>query len=276
MSNPKSNITNGEGKKRVLLLGMSYPELNRIIEKNAELRNCVVDGVIDVAFVATCVHRKYLTQIDGRDLVRILEMKRMFGMDVFTVSLEKSATYRRDCHLHADFNNRCFIGEVKNAFGEDIVFDEIILDYFWIPRGWSDTHWRPTFFAATLFRFAKTGLLGPSGRIFLPFCLTCYREMVAVYENVLKRHYRISFVRKDEMASIALWTGTQQVDRTVMRTIFGKSLEQEETYCTLSHADLRSCMEDSRATNQMLLQFAKDHIVGCIEDIRFIRLDRFK
>ena len=263
-------------KKRILLLGMSYPELNRIIEEHAELRDCVVNGVIDVAFVATCVHRKYLTQIDGRDMARILGIEKMYGMDVFTVSLEKSAEYRRGHHLHADFNNRCFIEKVRRAFGKDIVFDEIMLDYFWIPRGWSDSHWRPTFFAATLSGFVEAGLLRSFGRIFLPFCLTCYREIVAVYEDVLKRHYRISFVPADELASSALWTGTQQVDGDLMQSVFGKSIEQEETYCTLSTTDLRSCMEDSRTTNRMLLRFANEHIVGGMERIRFIRLDRLE
>jgi hypothetical protein len=109
----------------------------------------------------------------------------------------------------------------------------------------------------------------PRSVIYLPFCLHCFKEVLATFE-ILKDYYNISFLRKRELRKVALWTGTQSIDARRMQTIFGKQVDQEEVYCTFNSRDIYEAMEDSRVTNETLNGFAST--LEDFQEIRFIVL----
>jgi len=97
--------------------------------------------------------------MDGRDLARCLALEAHNDTHAYTVSMESGAVYGTR-HLNANFNRGCFVKEAKRKWGESIKFRQIVLDYFWIPRGsWVMTHWSRSFFETTLPGFVEGGML---------------------------------------------------------------------------------------------------------------------
>lgn len=238
---------------------------------------CSVGGVVE------SVWAKVLTQMDGRDLVRCWATEELCGVDVFCVSQEQGALYRAERHLEADFNHRNFVRDLEDHFGSRCHFDQIVLDYFWIPRGWDESHWKPLFFTNTLPAFAATGLLNTSsnwshreGRcrresvVYLPCSIHCLREVAVAFDK-LRVYYCISFLRKDELGEICLWAGTQSLDKSTMMSVFGKELSQEEIYCTVTQQQLRSMNDDPRITKTAFLEFVGR--LGDVSTVRFIALE---
>jgi hypothetical protein len=240
-------------------------------------------NTLSVDDVIRLVEERILNQMDGRDLTRIVATEALCQVDVYCVSQEKGAIYRQDRHLDANFNRPSFVKKLQQAFSDDIQFDQIILDYFWIPTGWDVHHWSTNFFESVLISFAQSKLLSPllpsmSGHagpfrngIFLPFCFHCFQSVVT-YTAILTSYYNISFLRKNQLQCIALWAGTQTVDKQRMQHILGKRIDQEEVYCTFSARHMKE-MECSAtgASKQELI-----HIANSLEDfpdIRFILLE---
>lgn len=162
-------------------------------------------------------------------------------------------------------------------------FDQIVLDYFWIPSGWDAEHWKWSFFSRTLLAFAQNGVLSaPSshskfnvdgyrtGVVYLPFCFHCLKAIAALYEEV-SVFFRVTFLRKGELSEVALWTGTQFIDGTVMASVFGKNLSQEEIYCKVTAQQLRSMEDEPYITRTDLFKFMER--LGDISLVRFIVLE---
>lgn len=275
----KSKRDNEEEKSKgnLLFLGMSYADAAWTFQNKREQifsQNIYCsDSVFSLEAEIMRINNSLITEIDGRDLARIMATKATFGMDVFTISLENGCRYDANFHLNADFNSRKFTKKLVDKFGQKLSFNQIVLDYFWIPNGWTSSHWHSSFFSSTLPSFAADGLLRSGAAIFLPFCLTCYKEVAAAYENKLKHYYNVTFLRKDQLHKISLWVGTQQISSDLMLNIFGKRIDQEEIYCKLTPVAIQKSMEDSRISNETLLQFAKTNGLGDFEDVRFISLE---
>lgn len=232
--------------------------------------------------VAGLVRAKVLTQMDGRDLVRCRATEEHCGVEIFCVSQEEGAVYRMDRHLRADINSRNFVRQLKKHFGRR-QFDQIVLDYFWIPRGWDRSHWKASFFTKTLMAFAEVDVLSvytlqsefldmrrATGTIYLPFSLHCLREIAIAFDK-LSAYYRLSFLRKGDLDEVTLWAGTQTVDRDTMAAVFGKQLDQEEIYCVVTKGQLRSVEDDPRMTRAMFMNFVE--CIGDISSVRFIVLE---
>jgi len=97
--------------------------------------------------------------MDGRDLARCLAVEAHNDTHAYTVSMESGAVYGPR-HLNANFNRGGFVKEAKRRWGANIRFRQIVLDYFWIPRGsWVMTHWSHSFFETTLCDFVREGML---------------------------------------------------------------------------------------------------------------------
>jgi len=147
-------------RTNVLCLGMSYPCVSSQIEaadlsKNVQLEN----PSVSVEQAIELVRRNVLTQMDGRDLARCLALEAQNDTLAYTVSLETGALYSPR-HLRANFNRKNCVREMKKAWGPGVKFRQLILDYFWIPRGtWAMTHWTRTFFNTTLPSFVEEGLI---------------------------------------------------------------------------------------------------------------------
>jgi hypothetical protein len=268
-------------RPKILCLGVSYPNIEAVLEESDERRRrTMVDPNVIVPTADTaiqCVKQKLLTQMDGRDLARCLATEEHCQVDVYCVSQEKGSIYREDRHLDANFNRASFVKLLKKQFGQECRFDQIILDYFWIPAGWDVHHWSNRFFESTLVDLAPLlsafppSLMNGSVRrgIFLPFCFHCF-QAILTHEEKLRKYYNILFLRNNELSCVTLWAGTQCIDAKQMQTVLGKRKDQEEFYCTFTARHMRE-MEGGGGSKEALMELASS-----LEDfaaVRFIVLE---
>lgn len=240
-----SMVNNNVELPKVLCLGMSYTNLPLTIQEKrcvamtskpdeAQLPPLDMSGTNtrpSVKAVIDNVKLGNLTAIDGRDLARCRATEVHCCVDVYTVSQEKAAVYEPSRHLEANFNRPAFVSALQKKFGganpAKFQFDQVILDYFWIPPGWDQNHWSRGFFSTTLSDFAQHNLLKraaassqiQSGVIYLPFCFHCFRQVMANWDDSLRKYYDLSFLRTGDkdLYQITLWAGTQQIDSFDMR-----------------------------------------------------------
>jgi hypothetical protein len=271
-------------RPKILCLGVSYPDVDATMaSKNLRpVRSPSIDQILKY------VQMGVFTQMDGRDLCRVLSSERNCGVDVYTVSQERAGIYRSDRHLHANFNRTKFVKQLVEELGVmNVAFEQIILDYFWIPAGWDNQHWSSSFFETTLMELAKNNLLmqTPTSTttttpnvllrrgIYLPFCLHSFKEVMAAFEKTIRYWYDVRFLRKQELHEIALWVGTQNIPGSHMQSILGKRCDQEEVYCTFTKKQIQqSMMNDHRISKKQLMD-----IVTSLDDfgsIRFMVLER--
>jgi hypothetical protein len=288
--------TNGQQERRrnVLCLGVSFPSIEGQLRAKglAPADHDVPDGnttsrLHSVDTVYDKVRDRVFTVMDGRDLARCVQTELSCNVDVYCVSQEKASAYRDDRHLDGNFNRAQFVRALREKF--KCQFDEIILDYFWIPPAWDASHWKPSFFRTTLMEFVNQQVLRPrrdtgsasageedgpgrgrsAGVVYLPFCFHCFKETYASFP-ILRKHYNLSFVRKHELHQISWWKGTQALDPVKTQQILGKRLDQEEIYCTFGLQHVNGSSESS-VTNPDLLR-----ILYGLEDfaaIRFLALE---
>ena len=272
-------------KPKVLLLGISYPSVADQMEKHGfgpdilDSKEPCVDQAVE------CVRRGILTEMDARDLARCVATEQSCDVDAYTVSKEIGAVYRDDRHVHGNFNARNFCNSLKNAFGSDIQFSQVILDYYWMPTGWLVTRWAKTLFQQTLPDLVRYNMLTyPSHRksrrkkedsfdegvVYLPFCAHVCKELVAAID-ILKNYYAITFVKKSELAGHSLWKGTMTIGADVMQHRLGKRLDQEEVYCTFRPKDIYESMEDAHVKKDSVME-----VLQAIEDYDNIRMIRLR
>jgi hypothetical protein len=280
------------------------------------------DDTVDqiTAMVQDCVQHNILTQMDGRDLIRCLMTQHVCAVDVYTVSQESGAVYHPRRHVSANFNRGNFVAKLIKHFGgknttastpttpppsssssnNSILFDQVILDYFWIPLGWDAQHWTRNFFSNVLPDLSHV-LQPHNGVIYLPFCCHCFQQ-VLVCRYILTRHYNISFVRRrrqrhkkrqqprrmdggddDEINDeseimemdepIYLWQGTRHINAKIMQGVFGKRLDQEEVYCTFGPRHVKEGnLQDGAISQEIVLATCRQ--LEDFYDIRFIALRR--
>ena len=267
----------------MLCLGVSYASLEAELNARGHPVSFLKADLSSSEAAIEAVRHGLLMQMDGRDLARCLATEAVCDVDVYCVSQEKGAIYRDDRHFEGNFNRPLFVKALQKHFN-GCRFDTIILDYFWMPAGWDQSHWNRSFFENTLVAFAQRNLLtdAPSsdqqrprdpyrgGVVYLPFCLHCFREVIAAFPK-LKQHYNVSFVGKQELEMIALWVGTRSIDAVRLQDVLGKRADQEEVYCKCSIRDILGSME-YRVSQDELLEIARS--LENMEDIRFIALER--
>lgn len=236
-----------------------------------------------------CVRRGILTEMDARDLARCVATEQATNTDVYSVSREIGAQYRKDRHVHCDFNARNFCQTLIRQFGPEIQFSQVILDYYWMPTGWLVTRWAKTLFQQTLPDLVRHQMLtfpskrkarrrdlseGPpydidEGVVFLPFCAHVCKELVGAI-HILSKYYEISFLNKKDLHGHSLWKGTMEIDADVMQTRLGKRLDQEEIYCTFRPKDIYESMEDPHVSKPQVMRVLL--AIKNYDDIRMVRL----
>jgi hypothetical protein len=124
---------NHENRPKVLCLGISSPDIRLHMEKegySSELATELLDNQkhsSSTDLVVECVRRNILTEMDGRDLSRILAMEHHHNVSAYTVSQESGCEYSNR-HIHANFNRTSsFIRSIQQNFGIDVRFRQIIL-----------------------------------------------------------------------------------------------------------------------------------------------------
>ena len=289
--NPHSWSTSTLSRRsKVLLLGMSYPCTTNQIESENKLQSKFDLDYIEssVEQAVELVRRNILTQMDGRDLARILALESSNDTHVYTASLEQGAIYNQR-HMTSNFNRTTFCSDVKTKFGKDIQFRQIILDYFWIPNGtWQKSHWTSMFFKTTLVNFVKyklldfdeglytendVGIFSTSGKgggvVYLPFCLHCMQQLIANLDD-LSKYYTIDFVYKHELDKHALWAATNTIDPDTMQHYLGKALNQEDYYCMITPSDVYGSGTETNVTKEEVLDILRR--INDFYNVRMIKL----
>ncbi|KAL3940392.1 MAG: hypothetical protein SGBAC_005068 [Bacillariaceae sp.] len=270
------------GRPKVLLLGISYPSVENQMDTRGFEEDILIHKEPSVDRAVECVRRGILTEMDARDLARCVATEKACDVDCYSSSREIGAIYREDRHVYGDFNNRNFCKTLKKAFGEDVQFSQVILDYYWMPSGWLVTRWAKTLFQQTLPDLVKMNMLTfPSARsrnrknfdegvVYLPFCAHVCKELVGGV-NLLSKYYAISFVKKSELPGHSLWKGTMSISGDTMQHVLGKRLDQEEVYCTFRKKDIFENMEDSHVSKPAVMR-----VLEAIEDYDNVRMIRLK
>lgn len=293
--NPHSwNTSIPTTRQNILCLGMSYPCVESNIEKFGLRKDAVIENPekgVDQA--VELVRRGILTEMDGRDLARVLALEANNDMLAYTVSMEKGAIYGKR-HLEANFNRTNFIKLMQKEWRLK-VFRQVILDYFWIPAGsWAMEHWKTSFFRTILpslvvgnmLNFGdidKDSVLVPASEdngsldfisssaavVYLPFCSHCFREVVASYD-VLSKYFTISFMRRDQLAEHSLWKATNTIAPNAMQHWLGKAINQEEVYCKIKLQEILHGGGNANVSNEELIKVFKR--IDRREEVRMIKL----
>jgi len=242
-------------------------------EKYPKLR--LIHPTRSVEQAVELVRRSVLTEMDGRDLARCLALEHDNQTAAYCVSMEKGAIYDPRRHLTANFNRTNFVRDFQ-AYFPGVKFRQIILDYFWIPKGsWAMSHWRRSFFTDTLPNFVTLKCFEPEdvlidkACVYLPFCLHCAKQVIAA-EKILSKHYQMSFLTKSELSEHDLWTATNTIEPSAMQNWLGKAIAQEDLYCTFAMSEAVESMEcefiDKETLSNTLLRI-KD-----FSNVRMIKL----
>ena len=119
---------------KILLLGISYPDVEGHMAEHSYSENLLDERELSVEQAVECVRRKILTEMDARDLARVVATEKAGGgHECYTVSKEMGGIYRKDRHVYASFNNsRSMRKAMDKAFGH-VRFQQVILDYYWMP-----------------------------------------------------------------------------------------------------------------------------------------------
>ncbi len=273
---------------------MSYPCVQSNIEEFGLRRDTVIENPekgVDQAI--ELVRRGILTEMDGRDLARVLALEANNDMLAYTVSMEKGAIYGKR-HLEANFNRPNFIKLVRKEWHLK-TFRQVILDYFWIPAGsWAMDHWKTSFFRTILPGLVEENMLNfgdvdkdsalvqaseengsmdfifsSAAVVYLPFCSHCFREVVASYD-VLSKFYTISFIRRDQLDEHSLWKSTNTISPDAMQHWLGKAVNQEEAYCKIKLQEILHGGGNANVSNDDVIKVFKR--IDRREEVRMIKL----
>ena len=151
--------------------------------------NILLLGMVYSTEVRPVVGQQY------RDRVRIQKLE-LFGYNVYTLDdrHKSSSNTEPGKHCCSDFNKLRFLRQaLLETWGTNVKFDYIILDYFFCPEGWLQTHWRKAFFDEVLPFFLKERFLKLDGEIWLPNKRGVSDSIKEYGENINKM-YRIETV----------------------------------------------------------------------------------
>jgi hypothetical protein len=123
-------------KHKVLLLGISYPDVKGHMDEHGYSDSLLIHKEPSVDQAVELVRRGILTEMDARDYARCVATEQLDdnNIEAYTVSREVGGVYRNDRHAYANFNNsRGLYNALRTHFGAGIKFQQIILDYYWMP-----------------------------------------------------------------------------------------------------------------------------------------------
>mmetsp|Transcript_3633 Transcript_3633/g.8766 ORF Transcript_3633/g.8766 Transcript_3633/m.8766 type:complete len:1555 (-) Transcript_3633:156-4820(-) len=142
------------GPQNVLLLGVSFPDIKMTLEDRGLKESLLTHKDPTAEQSVELVRRGILTEMDARDHARCVETELAYDdkdVQVYTVSREVGGVYRKDRHIYANFNNsRTLCNQLQKSFGWNTKFQQVILDYYWMPTGWLVTRWAKSLFQNTL------------------------------------------------------------------------------------------------------------------------------
>lgn len=112
-------------RHNILCLGMSYPCTKSTLQEFDLGKKVLIEHPNEsVEQAVELVRRNILTQMDGRDLARVLALEANNDMLAYTVSMEKGAEYMKR-HLDANFNKTNFANTMKVKWGTNVKFRQV-------------------------------------------------------------------------------------------------------------------------------------------------------
>jgi hypothetical protein len=202
-----------------------------------------VDQPFGSEALARLSRARVISEQHARDMYRIAMAEEACRVSVFTVDMNASdeEKFDRDCHFVAAFESPEMISILKR---QSLGFHQIILDYFYSPKVWTESRWKPSFFKCTLPQLAQNDILELGGTVILPFQPHTL-EQVALHEKALVPYYEIETLHKGDLQTSVLYQGTMACSRSVLVEDFGKDpLKEEEMYCRASASTLNPAAAD--------------------------------
>lgn len=240
-------------RRNVLCLGMIY----------ADTTATNTDGV------AHLVKQGEMTPQIGRDTARCLAMEAHHNVNVYTLAVENDAPARSDRHITATFSGKNTIDDIKSVVPQGEYFEQIALDYFWMPKGYLHDRIGRRMLRERLVGFAEE-VLKPGGSVYFPFHIDVLRRL-AGGESLWKTYYDISFIRRDDEAQLRqhiLWSATHTIPKETMHGVFEKEPGQETLYCRVHAREVLSAQLPPSSHISALLA----GILDDIEEYRFVCL----
>jgi hypothetical protein len=242
-------------QKYALIPCMKYSDLG-----NRDVRDLVTSGA--------------WTNMDGRDMNRILEMQRQDpSLVVLTANKEVGgATARADRHISGDFTDSSWVDKIKQFMVSDWrllrsdklqFLDMVIWDYLWNPRGYNKSRWGVELYRKHLTALAQ--LLKPNGYILFPFHPDVVSSLVE-HEAHWWKCYKVGFLLDDQVDENPLWRATGELDKA---ELFGKSNDISASCCVKS-VDLKTTASSSPESELMKLIWTTQNT----DKIRFLRLTK--
>eukprot|EP01032_Pedospumella_encystans_P028287 gene28287-31947_t len=116
-------------------------------------------------------------------------------------------------HCTANFSDtRRMVKAITSKWGSE-TFDHVILDYFMSPVGWARTRWTDPLFTATFPTLARSGLLAPGAKIWLPN-MQCIEQSLEDFKAHLEPYFNI-YVEKDSLAN-PLYLATEDAEEELL------------------------------------------------------------
>lgn len=197
-----------------------------------------------------------------RDITRILSaVENSFdNVTVHTLLLQDGCSEK---HINCDII-KCGMAQLVADKFCDVMevggFEQIVLDYYWLPSGWTDTRWTKSFFGVNLAEILM--LLRNDSSVYLPFSLNCFIG-VTMHWRQLREVYGVrAIVRCGKKGTNMLWAGTNIIPTSQMLSVLGKDNKyQEEEYLGISptpqpsstHPSLRSTMMQNKSGHMCIL-----------------------
>ena len=265
-------------ESNVLLLGMSYPEVTPLdgIGRSPDISITMFSLQRIVAYIKIQVELNKMTQIDGRDYIRIKAMELFEANKCYTVSLvdNKDQRYNSLFHTRMDFNAPGLVDVLKLKLkgNQCSSFKDIYIDYFWMAN--SKDRFKKGLFEYVIPSFGSSTILEEGGTICIPICINNL-QWITRLEDKYKKLYEIQFITNEEhqMCNHKLWSSTQRIDKNVMLKVFGKTCNQEDQYCIINNKILRQSEYIDGTTETMVKNFlAKYFDHSDLNQIRFICL----
>lgn len=105
----------------MLLLGISSYSTSIYNYKKFQIINNFIKKLLND------VHKNNLTQMDASDFSRCKYLQLLYNCQVYSISMQKGTDYCNN-HVYENFNKRNFTNKLFKQFGQNIYFNQIILN----------------------------------------------------------------------------------------------------------------------------------------------------
>lgn len=214
----------GSERPRVLCLGMVYSD-EFSANRGQEFRDRVRLEFLESLGYTSRSHYQLTTCLLAHSV----------GYDAYSLDDKHDENYR--CiigkHCQANFaDTRRMHMSINTAWGDNVSFDYIILDYFFSPAGWARTRWSDNFFRETIPSFASKKVLNVGGQLWLPN-LQCVRDSIAEFDTEVYQYYKVElsahpdsnplYVASDNARSELLKCPDKLINETQMAPLWKES-----------------------------------------------------